>query len=538
MIINKVNTLLGLTMTRKIMQWSVPGHDNYMIYEYEFENTGNTDADQDIELPGNTLEGVMIFFQYRYSATFQTRYVIGNATGWGINTMQDSRGDGTENPAEYGDPTDERFRAQFAWHGYYPSKIVSYDNIGAPIWTREGYAEDYLAEKDTVGRLGAPQFMGTVTLHADVSPSDPSDDISQPSTTGYYGSDEPLTSNNDAYNRSKMEEEFAWMTRGHMNPRHAWKVEPSGNFATQTSAPNFPPGGPGGFSIGDGYGPYTIGPGEKIRLVLAEAVNGLGRERCIELGKQYKSGAISASQKNQAVMTGRDSLFKTFRAAIANFESGYSLVADAVKPPKTVYIDGGGDRISLSWETFGDDDDKIAGFQIYRQTGNYADPLLFPELIYEAGPDERSYDDLSPVRGVAYYYFILTVGRDGTTSSRYYTQAYDPTFLKRPAGQNMSEIRVVPNPYIISPPTNPDRLLFPREGNKLAFFNIPGYCKIQIFTEIGELVFTIEHNDGSGDAYWNGITSSNQIVVSGVYIAVITDSVTGEKQIVKFVVIR
>jgi len=509
-----------------------------MIYEYEFENTGNTDADAEIEMPDNTLEGVMIFFQYRYSATFQTRYVIGNATGWGINTMQDSRGDGPTNPLEYNDPADQRFRAQFAWHGFYPSKIVSYDNIGAPIWRREGAAEDYIAEKDTVGRLGAPQFMGVVTLHADVSADDTSDDTGQPSTTGYYGSDEPNTSNNSAYDRTKMESEYQWMTRGYMFPRHAWKVEPTGNFAAQTSAPNFPPGGPGGFSIGNGYGPYTIAPGQKVKLVMAEAVNGLSRERCIELGRQYKTGGISASQKNQAVMTGRDSLFKTFRAAIANYESGYTLVSNAVKPPKLVYVDGLGDRISLKWETYGDDDDNIAGFRIYRQTGNYADPLLPPDLIYQAGAGERSYDDISPVRGVAYYYFIITLGKDGTKSSRYYSQAYDPAFLKRPEGTNMSDIRVVPNPYIISPPSNPDRILFPREGNKLSFFNIPGQCKIQIFTEVGELVYTIEHTDGSGDAYWNCNTSSNQIVVSGLYIAVITDTRTGDKHIVKFVVIR
>jgi hypothetical protein len=510
-----------------------------MIYELEFENTGNTDSDAEIELPNNTLEGVMIFYQYRYSATFQTRYVIGNATGWGINTMQDSRGDGPTNPDQYGDPQDERFRAQFAWHGYYPQKIVSYDNIGGPIWSRSASgASTYLSEKDTVGRLGAPHFIGTVTIHADASPTDNTDDPGQPSTTGYYGSDEPLTSNNDAYNKGMMESEYLWMTRGHMTPRHAWKVEPTGNFAAQTAAPNFPPGGPGGFSIGDGYGPYTIGPGEKITLVLAEAVDGLGRERCIELGRQYKAGAITDAVKNEAVMTGRDSLFDAFRSAIANYESGYTLVADAVKPPKTVYIDGGGDRISLKWETYGDDDANIAGFRIYRQTGNYVDPLIPAELIYTAGPNERSYDDLTPVRGVAYYYFVLVQGKNGKLSSRYYTQAYDPAFLKRPAGERMSDIRVVPNPYIISPPSNPNRLLFPDEGDKLAFFNIPGQCKIQIFTEIGELVYTIEHTDGSGDAYWTGITSSNQIVVSGVYIAVITDSNTGEKKIVKFVVIR
>ncbi len=348
MIVNKVNTLLGITMTRRIMAWGVPGHDNYMIYEYEFENTGNTDGDPDIELPGNTVEDVMMFWQYRYAACFQTRYVIANGTGWGMNTMQDSRGDG-DNPDLYGDPDDERFRAQFIWHGYFPGKIVAYDNIGGPIWARDASgASTYVTERDTVGRLGAPQFAGVVTIHADKSTSEPVDDSGQPSTTGFYGSDEPLTSNNDAYNRGKMEQEYAWMTRGHMSPRHAWKVEPSGDFTNQTGAPNFPPGAPGGFSIGDGYGPYTLGPGEKIKIVLAEAVDGIGRDICIDVGRKYKNGQLTDQAKNTIVMTGKDSLMRTFRNAIDNYTSDFTALPAAPKPPKSVIIEGLGDRISLS----------------------------------------------------------------------------------------------------------------------------------------------------------------------------------------------
>ena len=34
-----------------------------------------------------------------------------------------------------------------------------------------------------------------------------------------------------------------------------------------------------------------------------------------------------------------------------------------------------------------------------------------------------------------------------------------------------------------------------------------------------DLVDIIEHTDGSGDEIWNSITSSRQIIVSGIYIA-------------------
>ena len=74
--------------------------------------------------------------------------------------------------------------------------------------------------------------------------------------------------------------------------------------------------------------------------------------------------------------------------------------------------------------------------------------------------------------------------------------------------------------------------------DKIAFYNIPGNCTISIYTELGELIKTIEHTDGSGDEFWYSVTSSNQIVVSGIYIAVITDNSTGDKHIAKFAVIR
>ena len=112
----------------------------------------------------------------------------------------------------------------------------------------------------------------------------------------------------------------------------------------------------------------------------------------------------------------------------------------------------------------------------------------------------------------------------------------------------------MPNPFYIGSPegelaTNSPR--FYDVTDKLAFYNIPGQCRIDIYTEIGELVDSIEHTNGSGDAFWNHTTASRQVVVSGVYIAVITvtedipDQETGElifqkgqTTYKKFVVIR
>ncbi len=555
MVVNVTNTLLGLTMERKIMQFSVPGHDNYMIMEYTFTNTGNTDDDPEIELPNNTLQDVWFFYQYRWAPCYQTRYIIGNGSGWGMNTMHDWVGDGYDD--EYGVPQEYReyrgipIRAVWAWHGYFPDKVVSYDNIGGPIW--RPFAP-YVADYDTVGRLGAPQFIGALTLHADKSTTDKSDDPEQPRTTGWYGSDLPETGpNSDPYNVQEMQKRYEWASWGHMKPRHAWAVVPSGEFYKQSSGANIdlsPPksGKPGGFSAGNGYGPYTIGPGESIRLVIVEAVSGISTQKAIEVGKAYKRGFIDAETKNKFVLTGKDSLFKTFRHAIDNYLANYQIERPP-KPPKVFNVNGGGDRVKLSWEVF--DEENLKGFRIYRTFGEYNNPLLEPVLIAELDKNARAFDDLTPVRGVAYYYYIESVGENGLVSSRYWTQTYDPVFLKRPQGTRMDQIRIVPNPFIISSSEGRLRYIGGRESDKLVFFNIPGQCTIKIYTETGELVKTIEHTDGSGDAYWFATTDYNQVVVSGVYIAVIEvtediyDNATGEllfqkgqKKTLKFVIIR
>jgi len=534
MIYNVVNTQLGVTMERKILAFSHQDHDNYFVYEYTYTNTGNVDDDSEIELPNNEIQDFYVYFQYRYSPCFQSRFVIGNASGWGISTMNDARGDGADNITLYNDPADERFRAQYAWQGFWPNRTPqNYDNIGGPIWDPSGPTLDrgYTTADDTVGRLAAPQFIGLVTLYADDPNNYGTDDINQPSTTNWLGSNDDRTMNNDPYNQVWMQQEYAIMSEGHESPRHAWVAEPTGNFANQQNWLS----SSAGFSFGNGYGPYNLSIGESITIVMAEAVDGLGIEECIDIGKQYKKGTIDAVAKNTLVLTGRDSLFKTFRNAISNFASGYT-ESQAPKPPSTFNIDGGGDRIILRWDTYSNSSN-IAGYRIYRNEGEFDNPFKPGVLLYEAGPDERQYEDFSPIRGIGYYYYIQSVDNNGLVSSRYYMQSFDPAFLVRPAGKQISDVRVVPNPFILS--STADRLRFgSAEPDKLAFFNIPGQCTIQIYTETGELIYTIEHTNGSGDEYWKGVTSSNQVVVSGIYLAVVTDNVTGEKEIVKFVVIR
>ncbi len=539
MIDNVINSQLGITISRKIFQFAQQYNDNYIVYEYTFTNTGNTDSDSEIELPNNTIKDAYFWFTFRNSINKSVRYVVGNAAGWGINTMNDFRGDGVKV-----DPVNEKFRAQFSWHGYFPGKDVSYDNIGGPIWALNSTAAAYNDKADTVGRLGGTQFVGTVTLYADKSASEKIDDPGQPRTTDYINSDHPLLlAGANALNTDRMTQEYALMASGHRAPRHADAVEPSGNFTIQKNAPNIG-NASGGISYNTGYGPYTLKPGESVRIVVAEAANGIGRKLQLEAGKQYKNKQITDIRKNEIVFQGRDSLFLTFKRATEAFNANWKIPQPPM-PPSTFDVNSGGDRISLKWSAAVNDPNPATSYRIYRALGNVDSNYT---MIYETkSASERSYDDKGVIRGFNYYYYITAVGAQqsggaGTPagrleSGRYFTQTYDPANLQRKAGDELSQIRIVPNPFNRSAQ---GAVRFPgtTDEDKIAFYNIPGECTIRIYSEIGELIKTIEHTNGSGDEYWYQVTSSNQIIVSGVYIAVITDKNTGKNHMAKFVIIR
>jgi len=94
-------------------------------------------------------------------------------------------------------------------------------------------------------------------------------------------------------------------------------------------------------------------------------------------------------------------------------------------------------------------------------------------------------------------------------------QTTEPAYLRRKPGTALDSIRVVPNPYNI----RAKDFQYPNEPDKITFLDIPPQCLIKIFTERGDLIHEIDHTDGSGDESWNSVTSSRQVVVSGVYIA-------------------
>ncbi|MFQ6606006.1 MAG: hypothetical protein ACE5D8_10735, partial [Fidelibacterota bacterium] len=74
--------------------------------------------------------------------------------------------------------------------------------------------------------------------------------------------------------------------------------------------------------------------------------------------------------------------------------------------------------------------------------------------------------------------------------------------------ENLKEISVVPNPYIVHSKFNETST-----SRKLRFTHLPQQCRIQIFTISGERVYSFDHNDQyDGNAWWDLRTENNQEV--------------------------
>jgi len=96
-------------------------------------------------------------------------------------------------------------------------------------------------------------------------------------------------------------------------------------------------------------------------------------------------------------------------------------------------------------------------------------------------------------------------------------------------------VRVVPNPYDIRA-----RMFQFGEDfqyDRIASYGLPPVCDLKVYTEWGDLIWSKKHTDGSGDELWDSMTSSRQIVVSGIYILYV-ETPEGESVFRKFVIIR
>ena len=158
-----------------------------------------------------------------------------------------------------------------------------------------------------------------------------------------------------------------------------------------------------------------------------------------------------------------------------------------------------------------DDEDDEGGSLIYLKTQN--------------GPE----DAISPSAGD-----VFTIETYKPFVSQLVYRFSTQTTQKSIQGPNLSLIRVVPNPLIVSSgmETNPYE-------SRVMFTNLPPECDIHIFTVAGNRVRTLHHPNegGEGFTYWDLLNHQGQNVAYGLYVYVVKtpdgDTTTGKLMVIR-----
>jgi hypothetical protein len=568
-----INTDMGISIHQRVIGFSPKKHNQYIIKEYIFTNTGNTDLDAEIELEGQTV------------------------TDWYFLKQLRAR-DGPQRPwqSAIGQYPGDTLRVMY---GYGSRENELHDDFGGSNPVGE-YDEPW------DGQLNNPYFWGEQVIFASAAPNDfTTDDKNQPHATMYLDVDyDPFVFNSRNHTTDMRQQMYEVMQNGAFNlelinwpyvdggkpgTAHGKPMDhPDMQFRNVTDMPGY------GYSPSVAYslGPYTFNFGDSVKIVTAELLGTISPKVGYEVGVAWRDNVATWGDmiiggstdilpaqytnypdlldsddersrennwaKDNWYYTGFDSLVERAKAAKWAYDQGYTIPQPPLAPD--IEVKSLPNNIRISWGSQSENAGDFAGYRVYRALGSWWPHIDDGQLVgiwekvFECGEGTANaltheFSDMDPQRGSAYFYSVTAFDNgiangtdyDGPAgvleSSPLLNYTTNAATLVKPGG-NLEDIVVVPNPYNISA-TNQN---FPGEGNKIMFFNVPSVCTIRIFTETGDLVRVIEH-EGAGDTPWGSLeqewqaTDIGQIVVSGLYIAHI-ETPDGQSTVRKFVVVR
>lgn len=125
-------------------------------------------------------------------------------------------------------------------------------------------------------------------------------------------------------------------------------------------------------------------------------------------------------------------------------------------------------------------------------------------------------DTVYPKAGDVYAVKTFKPFQKGDT---YLFSSTEVKFNSSKASERLSNIYVVPNPYVAFSPSEQPGLSTSLRGDRdLQFRNLPPKCTIRIYTLMGELVQTIEKDDLTSTAHWDLLSNESQRIAYGIYI--------------------
>ncbi len=543
---------MGLTVTRKAYAWSYQEYDDFMIHEIIYENTGSK----------NLTDTYFTFMNSFSVSSAGHQWPIGYGAGWGDwrgnqFSVQDDKMLFTKAPNYEADNPDST--------AIYGDLIFCYqrddDWIGSPEDdTGQPFDEEKADMSPTSeneyqgqvqGQITAYQYVGFGPL--DLFPpfvNDPEENYVSPESSNQpysyrwwkNGSGEDWTEPN--HTRETDEEMYKMV------------IDVSDSLPAIADNPNLS----SLYTHALTFGPYSLSPGEKAKIVLAFVAG--------SAADWQNKDEITWSKEPTAkfdLEQGELSIFRNFRKAQFIYDMGF----DVPDPPPDVAVKFNnspkGHEI-LSWNAEADtarDPDytgeeayDVVGYRVYRSRPPSFDWHYGPwEFVVEIPLKDENYFDLSTntyiyideesLAGYNYYYSVRTYdsGHDswvdkygvdhgridplesGYTSPEQKNMVAETPFQPSSVlyDQMTEKIRVVPNPYRLD--FKDPAHMYPDVADpyKIRFINLPRHCRVLIYSASGDLVYEKEHTiETSAETSWrqNTISFSGN-VVSGIYFWVV-----------------
>lgn len=558
-ILTRWTTLAGVTFTRRTMAWSYPAWDDFIVTEIEFENTGDTTGDGLRDLPEETLDEVYIpmvgawmtsdaglshydhaHAWHLYDAAGLDDWVVySENAGYagpaaGLKMIVDWDGDSPEFPFDdTGDPVNALTLDPNCDTGRPDGEFVSFQYMGfGPLAYEDG------------GTWG----FNTRDAGKYVQPTG-----DQPHAVRFWRIESKTVSDDprpDFHDRRTMYDMVA-------------SAGFDGNPAKM-----------GVFYSAQTFGPYTLAPGDKAKLVVAwVGGSGAGED-------DLYTWARRARHDQSELAKGEGWMVEFFNRAKWAYDNEYDL-PDA---PPDVYVNVTNSPNAtnlLTWNSaasavhpdYGVAD--VAGYRIYRSVWNPDGPWTQAGQVTSG---TTTFSDDESATGFNYWYSVRAfasghetwtgrVGTMGTLPSKVQAQVKEgleagqwgqaqrkaPFFSpKQPAvseTENLDrEVFVVPNPFRVGDVN----LQYPGK-DQIRFVNVPSVCWIYVFNSAGDMVAQVKHDDRTdapnnpdawlGEAQWDQLAMSlgTGPIPSGIYYFVVESLVPGQedkKRSGKFMVIR
>jgi hypothetical protein len=267
-------------------------------------------------------------------------------------------------------------------------------------------------------------------------------------------------------------------------------------------------------------GPYNMAAGESVRIVIAEAVNGIPQSEAVK--------GIEAQAKLPA---GEDSLFSSIDAAISLFNNNYQ--PGSVPPPSPkleIFSQPSNQTIAISWDPLErtwvnpvSGRANLQEFRIYRSNRAFTGPFEQVRVIRPSRTSDVTrfwstelnkwvFEDNTISLATGYFYAVTSVDSAGN-ESWLTNRNVNAISASRSAAENALNVKVFPNPFkLVSG--------FPTSGteNYIVWTNLPAECTIRIYTSSGELVRTLEkESSNSGEVTWDQLTDARQKTAPGIY---------------------